>query len=328
MINEWQVLKWLNRNSHSQLSFEFQNILKQIGPASTLPENKKQMLLNDLMSQAPILPNLAEQAELQFNCALYCYARGNTLDALSLLRCAQQIYQNAVDLHREAMSEWLMFIIQHGQGDHEPASYWANKARTNLWSMVKISGQQKIAQHEQFYLDRVYDLTTDLFNTPEYVYQFIFEFHGSYLGLSASTIKCKIQELMLDRKHEEACRQMDFLQKKARGTLEENAEALAFSGLMRTEIGDLMDACRLYQMALAQILPGSHDSVMIRWILALTQREIPGLKGQSMENMEKCVDQTLELAQWADHQNLQIQHTWYELTSEGMRRITKLTAAK
>lgn len=329
MISEWQVLGWLNRYGASQLSSEYNNQIRLIR-AAHLPEDDKLKILDNLVAIAQTLTNVLERAELEANCGLLYSARGIVLESNRLLRSAENIYKQYMYLHHQAIVEWLLFIVDRGQGNHQPAFYWANEARNNLWKLVKFYNQQKDERKEKWYRELVYELTSNILDTPRYVYEYLFVFRPSRLSSSAAVIKGKIEELLMDGKEEEAHTKMDFLLQITRSALDptETAEAMAFCGLTEAEIGRPRESISLLRSALSQSVPASHEYIFTRWMLALVQYADSDYRIEAVKNMEECACAVTRLADQADQRNDQKPHLWYEIISEAMRRSMKRMVAK
>jgi len=329
MTSEWQVFGWLNRNSTSHLTADVEQDIRRIR-AAHLPESEKILILNSLMSLAHSLPDSLEKAELSATCGILCYSRGLVLDANRCLRDAQKIYSLLLDRHRQAILEWLLFLVFHGQGGYQTASYWSNQTFNNLWKQVKLWNQQRDPRREKWYQERVFEITSRLIVIPLYVYEYLFKFHGSRLSSSALIVRGQIHELIMDRNQNEMIRKMDLLQKITQNGQDstETAEAYALCGTLQYQMGNIEEAIHLYRLALARYIPNSHEHTFVRWMLALSQLELPARRSQAVIQLEECIGCIHQLAEKADHQNEQTQHIWYDITAEGMRRAMKRVVAR
>jgi hypothetical protein len=195
---------------------------------------------------------------------------------------------------------------------------------------VKFYNQQKDERKEKWYRELVYELTSNLLETPRYVYEYLFVFRSSRLSSSAAVTKGKIEELLMDGKEEEARVKMEFLKQITRSALDptETAEALTFCGLIEAEMNRTKESISLLRSALSQSAPASHEYIFTRWMLALVQYAEPDYQIEAVKNMEECACAVTQLADRADQRNDQKPHLWYEIISEAMRRSMKRMVAK
>ncbi len=324
MISEWQVLGWLNRYSPSQLSTTNAQDVTLIH-SSSLPEEEKRRLLDNLMILAVTLANTLEEAELEANCGIFCYARGMMLDAERQLTRAHDRYEECQDEHRMAITEWLLYIYYNSQEDRLQALYWLRRARTRLRKLSKFFAQRSDVHKEKWYREREFDITSDQFVTPRYVFETIVEFQGTRLSTSARIIQEQVQELIKDRKHAEINEKLNILNQITQHALNtsENAEALAYSGLVTEEMGNTEGAIPLLRSAQALYIPESYEYTIVRWMLGLILYSVPERRHQAVTSMERSICSAALLVQRADRQNQQALHVWYELMGEAMRRVMK-----
>ena len=325
-MNEWQVLGWLNRYDPSCLStFQYQEI--QALRSHNGPKKIFSSRLNQLISYARASGNWTERAEIMLNCALLCYAQDQCLEAGKLLEEAQAAY-HLVDTHRQGIAEMLLFSFYNSQEEHLKALLWARNARASLWKMVKSSTQIKDVSSETWYRERMNELTTELFQSPRYVYESIFDLQGSRLRAPANLFKDKIEEALKDLNHADVCDKISKLLLAIQGsTNEEKAEVWVYCGVVSAQIEDDENSVRYLRNALVHYLPASHESVMARWILALILASAQKSLAETVKHMEECIRLTGVLRESADHQNLPVPMAWYAITGEAMRRVMKRTVA-
>jgi tetratricopeptide (TPR) repeat protein len=328
VISEWQILKWLNRYDDSHLSPSVIVHINKI-QASYYSDPEKLSFLNELMQYAHKLLDLPERAEIEINCGLFLYARGMVMDAGRCLRNAQQIYVQNLDLHRQAMTEWLLFIIFHGQDDSLTAYYWAGQARNNLWKLARY-WSSKDNRRERWYWEMVLELTSDLMSHVRYVYELLFVFHGKRLSPSAHILREKVEELLMDGNQFEAMQKMEALLKITQTAQDkaENAEAYAFCATVQARLGNLSQAVEWYRTAQIKYLPDSHEFTIVQWMQALCEQAIPGRQTRAAVMMETCIQAVEHLAEKADQQNNQSQRIWYEIIAQAMGQTMKRSVAR
>ncbi len=334
MISEWQVLDWLNRYSSSQLSPTNAQDIELIR-SSSLPEEEKRDLLDNLMSLAGTLANTLEEAEVEANCGVFCYARGMMFEAERSLLRAYLLYEQCQEEHRKIMVEWLLYVYFNSHTDRMQALDWLRQARTGLWNRSRYYAKRKDEHEnerkERWYRERVFDITSDQFVTPRYVFETIIEFQGTRLSTAARIIREQIEELLKDRKQEEVNEKLKSLRKITQHALNpaESAEALAYSGLVTGEMDSTKDkdAIRLLRSALALYIPESYEYTIVCWMLGLILYSVPEKQYQAVATMEKCISNAVQLIQRADRQDQQTLHLWYELMGEAMRRVMRRMAA-
>jgi hypothetical protein len=327
MISEWQVLDWLNRYDPSHLLpnqvLEVRALRSHNGPEKIFASG-----LNQLISYARASSDDMERAELLLNCGLLCFSHVQLLNVANLLEEAQRVYDR-VDTHRQAIAEILLYIFYNSQEEHMKALLWARNARANLWKMVKYSVQQKDPSSEAWYKERMNELTSDLFQSPRYVYESIFDLQGSRLSAPAVIIKEKIEELLKDKKITEVHEKIKKLLVTVQGlSYEEKAEGWIYCGMVCAEIGNNENAIRYLKNAVAHYLPGSHEYLMARWILCLIRASSqPNSLAEIVRQMEDCIHTASLLKEKSDHQNQPVPYAWYTITGEAMRRVLKRTVA-
>lgn len=326
MISEWQVLGWLNRYDPSCLSAlhaqEIGELRSHNGPKKIFSSR-----LNQLISYARASGNWMERAEIKLNCGLLCISQNQYLEAGKLLEEAQAEYDR-VDTHRQAIAETLLYIFHNSQEEHLKALLWARSARASLWKMVKFSIQQKDTSSETWYKERMNELTSELFQSPRYVYESIFDLQGSRLSAPAVIYKEKIEEALKDLNHLEVCDKIDkLLMTVQKASNEEKGEALAYSGMVSAEIGERENAVRHMREAMVHFLPASHEYLMACWMYGLIQASEPKNLADTVKQMEGCIRCANTLKEKADRQNQSVPYAWYTITGEAMRRVLKRTVA-
>ncbi len=327
MISEWQVLDWLNRYDPSRLSANHALEVKALRSHNG-PEKIFASRLNQLISYARASSNEMERAELLLNCGLLCFSHVQLLNVANLLEEAQRVYDR-IDTHRQAIAEMLLYIFYNSQEEQLKALLWARNARANLWKMVKYSGQQKDPSSESWYKERMNELTSDLFQSPRYVYESIFDLQGSRLSAPAVIIKEKIEELLKDKKVTEVYDKIRKLLVIVQGlSYEEKAEGWVYCGMVCAEIGDNNNAICYLQKAMAHYIPASHEHLMARWMLSLIRASSEASSlAETVKQMEDCILTASLLKEKADHQNQPVPYAWYTITGEAMRRVLKRTVA-
>lgn len=322
MISAYEVVGWLNQFSQTELSQDLLTDIEKIFKAETA-DDVRTTLLKHLESIVPLLVNPLEQAELIANLGALWYAQGYSPEnpALDFWLAAHEHYQAIADLHRQTIVEWLLYIAYHNQRKTFSAQYWVNEARRNLWRLVEHSRQQLDAEHEKWYREKVFLITSEQIETPRYVYNFLFSFRESRLGDTASVIREQIDQMIVDGKREDAERRAKTLQEITRRSLDslENAEALAYIGLIFEENRHADQAVQYWKESISLYIQGSHEYTLVAWMLALENYDLRGMEIQSIEMMQACIRQAEALALDANHRNNAIQQIWYQILSEAMR---------
>jgi hypothetical protein len=195
--------------------------------------------------------------------------------------------------------------------------------------MVMFSIQQKDEVSETWYKERVYELTSDLFQSPRYVFELIFDLQSSRFCAAAAMIKEKIEELLKDQYEQDVCDKLNRLLNIVQNSTvnEEKAEALVYCGLVNAEIQDTNAAANYLRQWLVHYLPGTHEYVMARWILGLVLASEPKFTAEMEKHMQACEGSIKVLKERADHQNLPVPCRWYDITGEAMRRVHRKLAA-
>jgi len=321
MISEWQVLGWLNRYDLSHLSAKHAQEILSLR-SSMDPERIFTNRINQLISYARASIDQLERAEITINCGVLCYAHHQFIDAEKFLVQAQRDYDR-VDVHRQAMAEMILFIVTNSQEEHLKALMWARNARTSLWKRVGFSEQQKDTVSVAWYKELINEITSELFQSPRYVFESIFDLQGSKLSAPATRVKEKIEELLKDQNQMSVCEKISklLIMVQKSKSCEEKAEALAYCGMVSAEIGDIKNAIEYLRRSKVHYLPDTREYVLARWMLGLIQYREPEYLSDVVYNMEECISSMAVLAKAADHKNEMVPYRWYTITGEAMRRI-------
>lgn len=326
MTSPNQILEMHNWEREPHLSERSRFWLWLIRENST-PEADKRSIVKTLINRANQSADPMEKGEILVHCSLYFLEREQCDDALGILRQVRDLYQQQWDSHHQATTEWLIHKVYHQQGDYRTAFTWALETRKVFESFAQMRAKQHDRLQENWYKQRVTDITCDLVLVQQYVFEWMNKFHSAPTRLSPSARKIQMDAalMMSSRRFVEMEEKMSLLlsMTRQREDLYQYAESWVFQGLCCLEAGKRREAVHAFQSGLANYPPRSHEHAHTRWMLGLTLFEDPDHLHDAINNMEMSLADFDALCTTADHQNRIDDCAWYTQQREGMHAALK-----
>lgn len=322
------ALSWLNWENFSCLSNasrfwveHFQN--------DDLDDLERQETITALLQTVPAIADPLEQAEVMTYCAVFLHRLHQEQEAIQTLKRANDVYQYVSDLHRQAVTSWMLYYSLREQGSFPRAFEQGKRARTLMQVKADQYALQRMAQIESWYRARVIDFTVRLVSSPEDMFEWLFEFHGSRLNPAAAQVRERLRDFVDRRMFPQAEQEIQVLQDITRGgcAVEETGEALACCGIAQWEMGNHMNGLYFFRAALSQYIPESHEYAVLTWILGLGQLTFPNLRARAYNTLLSALDMFERLQIRATRQNQAAQRDWYALHHVAMKRILRQSIA-
>ena len=322
MITLSQALDWLNQLDPSHLSSKSQFFIWQITTAS-IPEAEKNSLTNALISSARESDNLWEYAEVLANCARIEAQRNQLPQALNHLEEAARLYKQNGDRVRQAVVLWMVSIVEWNMLDNLKAHAHARESRSLL---VKVAADMLVEERDTrgyWIKDRTSEMEEMLFSTPEEAYYWMNQFEASHLKAPAiqvvDSINAAIRSKQFSRVYQLVASLIEITRNSA--DTNETAEALAYSGLVNVQMGNIRDAARLLRQASALLQPESHHQTAVRWMLGMVLFTQPSEFSQAVAICNQCIVSMDQLKARATQRNRPQEQDWYEHHAGLMRKV-------
>jgi len=319
-----QALAWLNQRRPSDIQEISRYWISQIEDPNLIDDEKKD-IIRILASSIRNIVNPPEKAEILVHCGVYGYRLSMIDEAMTWLDQAEKLY--SMDIHREAVTNWIQAIVQRSAGKFQRAVILARRARREFWDLADQSLTRKQHEIDGWYRGRIIDMTCSLVDSPEVAMELLYEFHGTYLNPSSAQIKAKLTEYLENGDTEKVLDQMQLLLGiTLKASLpEETGEALAYCGVIQGLFNNRTEAVQFYRSAMTQFTPGSHDHALVRWMLGLALFENPTERYEAIRQMETSIEHIDCLRKAEIHKNHRTEAKLYEVYHSAMRRVLRTT---
>jgi hypothetical protein len=338
MTSTDEILSWLNYETPSRIS-KFSQFSFNIINSPDIPDASKDQEITELVSRLEIAKENLELYEVQVCCADRL-RESNSKKALDLLIKAQKGYQREQDKHREAIVVWLLSIVRTKRRENLDAYADALRARQILEDIKKSQIKQRYQSSQElessyqldrkderisWYLDKINRITIDLTATPEEGFTWINQFEGSHF--SAASLKL-VDQIKTEMKNNRTGQANYFLldlldQVHASEDYFETAEAFAFAGYQKYQIGELEEAEVLLKSAIAQYPPDSHQRAAVRWILGMILFSNTKKSRDAVLLCKKCMEEMEEAKEKVERLNKKSRVDWYNQRLNLMRIVFK-----
>ena len=191
MADMLQALNWLNLQSPSEIQQMSRFWIDHIQEPDLTEEEKKD-IIRSLANSIRTIVNTHEKAEILANCGAYGYQLGMDQDSLIWLDQAEKFYID--DIHRQAVTNWMQYIIHRAAGRFQRAVEQARHALRLFSDLADQSLTRKQHDLEGWYRGHLIDMTCDLIDGPEVVFELLFVVPGTFLNTSSAQIKAKLVE--------------------------------------------------------------------------------------------------------------------------------------
>jgi len=319
-----EALAWLNWESPSKLSSNTRFWINRFSIPS-LDSLEREEIVQSLERLVHSVLDPFEQAEVLTFCGVYYYFLAHFNEAETSLTNANKLYEYLDDLHRHAVTTWMLYLGQRAEGEYLKAFDNGRRARLHFMQKGVQYRQLGDTTAESWYQARVHDLTVYLIEAPEDMFEWIFEFQGSRLKATASQIRDHLQVQIENKEFEQVKDDMDALLEITRLSIdcEETAEALAYCGVAEWLMNRQMSSLYYFRSALAQYLPASHEYAILTWMLGLAESSILHMRAKAIVDLESAIEQFDRLRQQAINDNNIFKREFYTLHHVAMRRVLR-----
>ena len=324
MIEVELALAWINREKSSEISDPIWYQITMMGD-SLIPQEERKQIIFDLTKLVKRFLNPLERAEVLVYCGARGYLLGMIDEAEVWLETAAEIYEKYEDLHRHSVTLWILFIVKLRQGKFKQAVDVARGSQRLFGEIADDRMKKQLGQEENWYRSRIQDMICDLLSSPETVFEYLYEFHGSNLAPSALDIKNTISFMVEKKNIRKIDDEMDLLLGISLRSLDPNeaAEALAYCGVVSWALENKSEAMLHFRSAMTQYLPISYEYAVVQWMLGLVQYWYPSDRFNAIANMEASI-QTFEKCRLkAIHDNNMGLEKWYAIHHNAMKRILR-----
>lgn len=322
MADILQALTWLNQWGESKIESMSRFWINQIEDPNQV-EGEKKDTIRVLAGSIRNIVNPLEKAEILVHCGVHGYRLSMMDEAINWLDQAEKLY--IYDTHRQAVTYWIQYLVHRKSGKYQRAVTLAWRARRQFWELADQSLIRKQYEIEGWYRGRIIDMTCDLIDSPEVVFELLFEYHGTYLITSSAQIKAKISEFLENGATEEVLDKMQLLlgvSLKA-SQPEETGEALAFCGVIHWLFDNRTEALQFLRSALTQFIPGSHEYAYICWMIGLAMFDHPGERHEAIQQMENSIVYIDSLRKAQIQKNHPGEANLFEVYQSAMRRVLR-----
>jgi hypothetical protein len=330
MIDILQGLTWLNREKTTEIPDTTRFWIERIADPGVSDDDRKD-IIDNLVRSVGRARRASEQAEILVNCSAYGYELNLVDEAVIWLQLAASLYEHTHDTHRQAVTFWMLYIVQRAIGQYQRAFDQARKARRLFSDLASHHMVREQIADESWYRARILDMTCDLVSSPEDVFEWMFEFHGTRLCASSAQIKSKLVEYLERREFDRAVQTMQLLLGVSLRSSDplETGEALAYCGVVNWVLENRTEAIQFFRSAMTLFIPASHEHALVRWMLSLALFATPAERFNAITNMETSIDHFDCLRQSATYQNHMNERDWYALHHIAMKRVlrTKISGA-
>ncbi len=322
MADILQALSWLNRWSPSEIQPMSRFWINQIEDPNQ-NEGEKKDTIQVLAGSIRNIVNPLEKAEILVHCGVHGSRLSMVDEAMNWLDQAEKLF--IYDTHRQAVTNWIQYLVYRKVGKFQRAVMFAWRARRHFWQLADQSLTRKQHEIESWYRGRIIDMTCDLIDSPEVVFELLFEYHGTYMNTSSAQIKAKISEYLENGATEVVLDQMQLLLGISLKAIqaEETGEALAYCGVIHWLFTNRTEALQFLRSALTQFIPGSHEYAFIEWMIGLVLFDLPAERHEAIQRMETSIVHIDGLRQAEVQKNHEIEAKMFEVYHIAMRRVLR-----
>lgn len=325
MITVEDAFAWLNYEegaSHLGTSSHFS--VWQIHDSKVI-EEERNAIIDALVHCTHDFTDPLEKAEVFLNLGVDRYRRKQMDQARQHLEMAQKIYNEQKDRHRQAITDWILFIVRYANLERIRAHGHAHNARAlfvELANHFMPLGDEGVSKARWYHV-RVKDMTNDLGAIPEEAYEWLTKFEPTKMDASVVQVCANVREAIQQKRFSDAYHKIQTLSDITLRSPDalETAEAQAFCGLSILQMGNPLEAVRYLRSAMACATHSNHRHSSIRWMLGLVLFSIPSERCNGINHLEACLRSFEQLCQQADRQNKQKAVEWYETQLEAMKKV-------
>lgn len=327
MIKVQDALSWLNyEEGRSHLSYSSHFSVWQVTDTK-LPDTERDQAAEALLVSINNSTNPLEKAEVNVDLAVYRYTRGHLDQARRLILEAAKIYDERDDCHRQAVAEWIAFIVRYGMLEQIQAHSHARAAREifidrrNIYKMRGKSWETQV----NWYGARIKDMTSDLDTIPEEALEWLDKFEPTKLSTASILMRNSIRELITRKSFTEAYQKIESMRNTTSRSPEvlETAEAQAFCGLSVLQMGNTEASVPFLRAGMASARHASHQHNVIRWMLGLVLFRIRCNRCEGINHLEAGLRGFEGLSKQADRQNKSDVMEWYQTQADAMQNVLK-----
>lgn len=322
MADMLSALNWLNQQSPSEIQQMSRFWINHIQESDLTEEEKKDIILS-LASSIRTIGDTHEKAEILANCGAYGFQLGVHQDSLIWLDQAEKLYID--DIHRQAVTNWMQYIVHRADRRFQRAVNQAQRALRLFSDLADQSVTRKQHELEGWYRGRLIDMTCDLIDAPEVVFELLFVIPGTFFNPSSAQIKAKLVEALEKGDTEKVFDDMQLLMGVSSKTSlpEETGEALGFCGVIHWVLDNQVEATQFFRSAMTQFNPGSHPYVMLRWMLGLALFSRTPEHYEAISQMESSINEIDSLRKKAVQKNQNDEANQYAAYQLAMRRVLR-----
>jgi len=325
MISILDALEWLNWGRKTELPDNTRFWINQLENLD-LTNSEKKSIIESLIGSLGRIKKVAEMAEVLVYCAAYGYRLNMVEDALKWLDQTDNLYDYTGDYHRQAVTHWMRFTVKRALGRYESAFNHARRARRIFTEMAEQCRARAQASAESWYSGRIQDMTCDLISAPEDMFEWMYEFHGSFLSPSAAQLKDRLAEYLGKRSFEKTDESMQLLLGISLKSYDpkESGEALAYCGVIHWVLENQTEAIQFFHSAMTQFVPRTHEYALLSWMLGLALFGKSADRGRAITHMEDSIEAFEELRKASIYKNQIDRRDWYAIHHIVMKRVLRL----
>jgi tetratricopeptide (TPR) repeat protein len=324
-----EAFSWLNINGASGLSTVTDYKLWQI-TTFNLPEKeveeKLEALLRTMQTSAA---NSREYAELLARCAVIFSGMSLFDKARLQLKEALKIYEQISDMHRMAVIQWMISVLEWEVLENNRAF---ENAHTAEGIFIDLAEKTIVANEKVWYAKRIAIMDEDLTDHPEEVFFWLNQFGGSCLTFATRQITEQIMQEAKGKRFRQVYHLINSLVEMVRFGTEpmEAAEVYAFCGLTMFQIGNNKESIRLLRQSTALYPPEGHHHTLVYWMLGLILYTQPHESSEAFKACNTSIARIEQLKRRAEENNRQGKSRWYDQRAKVMRKVLeqKLNGSK